>query len=85
SLSGETIEKQARQSLSNLKAVLDAAGLGMKSVVKTTVYLSDMNHFSKMNEIYSEFFTGDYPARVAVEVSRLPKDVLVEIEAIAVR
>ena len=82
----EGIEAQARQSLTNVKAILAAAGLEMDQVVKTTVFLKDMNDFAAMNAVYAEFFTeGSYPARSAVEVARLPKDVLVEIEAVAAR
>ena len=83
SIAGGTIETQARQSLSNVKAVLKAAGAELKDVVKTTVFLSDMNDFAAMNAVYTEFFTENCPARAAVQVSRLPKDVKVEIEAIA--
>lgn len=80
----EGIEAQAAQSLSNIKAILAQAGLTPAAVVKTTVFLSDMNHFAAMNEVYAKFFEGTvYPARSAVEVARLPKDVLVEIETIA--
>lgn len=79
----EGIEAQTRQSLENVKAILEAAGLGMDKVVKTTVFLSDMNNFAKMNEVYKEYFITDYPSRSAVEVARLPKDALIEIEAIA--
>ena len=80
----EGIAAQTRQSLTNVKAILAEAGLGMDRVVKTTVFLSDMNNFAAMNGVYAEFFTeGKYPARSAVEVARLPKDALVEIEAIA--
>ncbi len=82
----EGIEAQARQSLANVKAVLAAAGVGMEQVVKTTVFLKDMNDFAAMNGVYAGFFpAGNYPARSAVEVARLPRDVLVEIEAVAVR
>ena len=82
----EGIEAQTRQSLNNVKAILAEAGLTMDSVVKTTVFLSDMNNFAAMNGVYAEFFSeGNYPARSAVEVARLPKDALVEIEAIAVK
>ena len=77
------VQAQTRQSLSNLRALLEAAGGGMENVVKTTVFLKDMNDFTAMNEVYAQFFTGEYPARSAVEVARLPKDALVEIEAIA--
>ena len=80
-----TIEEQTRQSLENCKAVLAAAGATMENVIKTTVFLSDMNNFAAMNEVYAELFSeGGYPARSAVEVARLPKDALVEIECIAV-
>ena len=78
------IEAQTRQALSNVKAILASVGLTMDSVVKTTVFLKDMNDFAAMNGVYATFFTeGNYPARSAVEVARLPKDALVEIEVIA--
>lgn len=77
------IELQTRRSLLNLKAILEEAGSGMDKIVKTTVFLSDMTNFAKMNEIYKEFFSDDFPARSAVQVARLPKDAMVEIEAIA--
>ncbi|OQX54300.1 MAG: reactive intermediate/imine deaminase [Candidatus Aminicenantes bacterium 4484_214] len=77
------IEKQTRQVLTNLKAVLEAAGSSLEKVVKCTVFLQDMNDFGRMNAVYSEFFRPPYPARAAVQVARLPKDVKVEIEAIA--
>ena len=80
----ETIEEQTRQSLENCKAVLAASGAGMENVIKTTVFLSDMNNFAAMNGVYAAFFEGACPARSAVEVARLPKDALVEIECIAV-
>ena len=80
-----TIEEQTRQSLENCKAVLAAAGAAMENVIKTTVFLSDMNNFSAMNEVYATFCPQEAPARSAVEVARLPKDALVEIEAIACR
>lgn len=76
---------QTRQSLENVRAILAQAGLGMEHIVKTTVFLKDMNDFAAMNEVYASFFPSDPPARSAVEVARLPKDALVEIEAIAVR
>nr|WP_326184834.1 RidA family protein [uncultured Oscillibacter sp.] len=80
----EGVQAQTRQSLTNVKAILEAAGAGMDSVIKTTVFLKDMNDFGAMNEVYATFFTeGSYPARSAVEVARLPKDALVEIEVIA--
>lgn len=78
------ITAQTRQSLTNVKAILAKAAVGMDRVVKTTVFLSDMNNFGAMNEVYAEFFGEDgYPARSAVEVARLPKDALVEIEVVA--
>ena len=77
------IEAQTRQALKNLKAVLEAAGSSLENVVKTTVFLRDMNEFAAMNVVYAEFFTGDYPARSAVQVARLPLDGDVEIEAVA--
>lgn len=81
----DEIAGQTRQSLKNVEAVLRAAGSGLDKVVKTTVYLKDMNDFATMNKVYEEFFgTEGYPARSAVEVARLPKDALVEIEVIAV-
>ena len=77
------IQEQARQSLNNIKAILNAAGTTMGAVVKTTVFLQDMNDFAAMNEVYAQFFQEPYPARSAVQVGRLPKDALVEIEAVA--
>ena len=79
------IEAQTRQSLENVRAVLSAAGCTMADVVKTTVFLKDMNDFAAMNGVYATFFPADPPARSAVEVARLPKDAMVEIEAIAAR
>jgi len=84
-LSTGTIEEQTRLVLNNLKAVLEAGGSSLDKAVKCTVFLQDMNDFSKMNEVYSEFFKPPYPARAAVQVARLPKDVKVEIEAVAVK
>ncbi|MEP0822594.1 MAG: RidA family protein [Ignavibacterium sp.] len=83
-LAGEDIGTQTRQVLKNLAAILAAAGTSMKSVFKTTVFLKDMGEFAAMNEVYAEFFSEAAPARSTVEVARLPKDVKVEIEAIAV-
>jgi len=77
------IEAQTRQALENIQAVLEAAGTKLTKVVKTTVFLYDMNDFGAMNGVYGEFFTKKFPARSAVQVTRLPKDGLVEIEAIA--
>ncbi|MBF8982153.1 RidA family protein [Lutibacter sp. B2] len=78
------IQVQARQSLENVKAILEQAGTSMDNAVKLTVFIKDMNEFSKINEVYAEYFPNDKPARSCVEVARLPKDVRVEIEAIAV-
>ena len=80
----EGVEAQTRQALENLSAVLKKEGAELKDVVKTTVFLKDMNDFAKMNGVYAEFFTEILPARSAVEVARLPKDALVEIECVAV-
>ena len=77
------IKEQARQSLSNIQAILQEAGLTMTSVVKTTVFMADMADFADMNSIYAEFFTEPYPARSAVAVKTLPKNALVEIEVVA--
>lgn len=79
------IKGQTAQSLTNAKSILEAAGSSMNQVVKTTVFLSDIGNFAAMNEVYGTFFTeGSYPARSAVEVAKLPKDAMVEIEIIAV-
>ena len=74
---------QARQAIGNLKNLIEASGSSMDKVVKTTVFIKDMNDFGKINDIYKDFFTSDFPARSCVEVARLPKDVLIAIEAIA--
>ncbi|MFL0247977.1 RidA family protein [Candidatus Clostridium stratigraminis] len=79
----DSIEEQTRQSLENVKAVIEAEGLSLCNVVKTTVFLSDMNNFVKMNDVYKEYFKENAPSRSAVQVARLPKDALVEIEAMA--
>ncbi|MCP4176755.1 MAG: RidA family protein [bacterium] len=79
----ESIEDQAKQSLANVKAVIEAAGGKMSSAVKLLIFIKDMNDFAKINEVYATFWEGSYPARSCVEVARLPKDVLIEIEAIA--
>jgi 2-iminobutanoate/2-iminopropanoate deaminase len=78
------IKAQARQVLKNIAAILEVAGSSMQHVVKTTVFLKNMSDFGAMNEVYAEFFTPPYPARSAVAVAALPKDVAVEIEAVAV-
>ena len=77
------IKEQTRQSLSNVRAILEEAGLTMANVIKTTVFMADMNDFADMNAIYAEFFTEPYPARSAVAVKTLPKGALVEIEVVA--
>ena len=79
-----SLEDQARQVLKNLAAVFEAAGSSMDHVVKANVYLQDMNDFSRMNAVYAEFFKVPYPARAAVQVARLPRDVKIEIEAVAI-
>ena len=81
---GDDIRSQTRQSLCNLKAILEAAGVDMSKVVKTTVLLKDIGDFAAMNEVYAEFFAQPYPARAAYQVAALPKDALVEIEAVAI-
>lgn len=80
-----TVEEQAEQALTNLKALITESGSSMDKVVKTTVFIKDMNDFAKVNEVYAKYFTNDFPARSCVEVARLPKDVLIEIEAIAMK
>lgn len=77
--------EQAKQALQNLSNLLEASGSSMERVFKTTVFIKDMNDFAKINEVYATFFTKDFPCRSCVEVARLPKDVLVEIEAIALK
>lgn len=81
----EGITAQAAQSLANVKAILAEAGLSVDNVVKTTVFLADMNDFAAMNAVYADNFTAPFPARSAVAVKTLPKNVLVEIEVIALR
>jgi len=83
-LAGSDVRAQTRQVLENLSAILRAAGTVLDQVVKTTVFLKDMGEFQAMNEVYAEFFPASPPARSTVEVARLPRDVRVEIEAIAV-
>jgi len=83
-LAGEDIQTQTRQAILNIKAILESVGSSLKNVVKTTVLLKDLNHFSEMNKVYEEFFGNINPARAAYQVARLPKDVLIEIEAIAI-
>ena len=82
---GEDIASQAKQSLQNIKYILEEAGLEMKDISKTTILLKDIEDFAIVNEVYGQFFTAPYPARATYEVARLPKDALIEIEAIAKR
>ena len=77
------IDVQAERALMNVKALLEESGSSLDKVVKTVVFIKDMNDFAKVNEIYAKYFTKDFPARSCVEVARLPKDVLIEMEAIA--
>ena len=77
------VKEQTRQSLANAKAILEAAGTGLNKVVKTTVFLADMNDFAAMNEVYAEFFEAPFPARSAIAVKTLPKNALVEVECVA--
>ncbi|MGE6136536.1 RidA family protein [Aeromonas salmonicida] len=81
----EDIIEQTKQSLENLQAILKTVGVDLSAVVKTTVFIQNMSDFSFVNEVYSTYFKGTYPARTCVEVAKLPKNALVEIEAIAVR
>lgn len=78
-------ESQARRALENVKAILEAAGFGLRDVVKTTIFLADLADFTLVNEVYAGYFPADPPARATVQVARLPKDGRVEIEAIAAR
>ena len=80
----EGVQEQTHQALKNLQAILQEEGLDLNHIVKTTVFLNDMNDFTAVNEVYATYFSGSFPARSAVEVARLPKDGLVGIEAIAV-
>ena len=82
---GEDIASQAKQSLQNIKYILEEAGLEMKDISKTTILLKNIEDFAVVNEIYGQFFKAPYPARATYEVARLPKDALIEIEAIAKR
>ncbi len=80
---GDTIEVQSEQALQNLQAVLEAGGASLQTVIKTTCFLADMGDFAAFNAVYAKYFTGDCPARSCVAVKTLPKNVLVEVEAIA--
>lgn len=81
----EGVEAQAVQALENLKAVVEAGGMTLADVVKTTVFLADINDFAKINAIYAQYFVGEAPARSCVQVAALPKGGLIEIEAVAVK
>ncbi|MCR5222838.1 MAG: RidA family protein [Lachnospiraceae bacterium] len=81
----EGIEAQARQALTNVKNLLESAGSSMDKVIKTTVFIKDMNDFAAVNAVYATFFSGAFPSRSCVEVARLPKDVLIEVEAVAIQ
>ncbi len=82
-LIGDDIQSQTRQAILNIKSILESIGASLNNVVKTTVLMKDLNHFAEMNKVYEEFFGESKPARAAFQVARLPKDVLIEIEAIA--
>ena len=84
-LVSEDVKEQTRQSLENVKAIVEAAGYSMKNVVKAGVFIKDMNDFAAINEVYNEYLGDVKPARACVEVARLPKDVKVEIEVIAIK
>ena len=79
------VQQQTEQAIENLAAVLEAAGCGLENIVKTTVFIRDMSDFGVINEVYEKYFREPYPARSCVEVSRLPRNVMLEIEAVAVR
>ncbi|MFT4693770.1 MAG: 2-iminobutanoate/2-iminopropanoate deaminase [Francisella sp.] len=83
-IAGECIKDQTLQVMQNLKAVLEAAGSSLDKVIKATIFIKDMTEFNLINSVYESFFNGNYPARSCVEVARLPKDVRVEIEAVAI-
>ena len=80
-----TVEEQSEQAFSNMAALLKDAGSSMENVVKTTVFIKNMEDFGKINEIYAKYFTGVFPARSCVEVARIPKDVFLEVEAMAIK
>ncbi len=80
-----SIEEQAEQAISNLAALIKASGADIENTIKTTVFIKNMDDFAKINEIYAKYFTTNFPARSCVEVARLPKDVLIEIEAIVAK
>ncbi|ABK62578.1 MULTISPECIES: RidA family protein [Clostridium] len=80
----KTIKEQTKQSLDNIKAILSEVNLDFSNIVKTTIFLTDLNDFNDVNEVYGTYFEGDYPARCCLEVSKLPKDVSIEIEVMAI-
>ena len=82
---GQDFETQARQALENQKAILETAGFSLKDVVQCQVFVTDLNNYPKFNDIYKEYFTGDFPARAVLEVSRIPADGLIEIMMVAER
>ncbi len=82
-MNNPNIEEEARQVMENIKSILNAAGMEMKNILKTTIYLVDLNNFKKVNEIYVSYFEKDYPARETVQVAKLPKDANIEISVIA--
>ena len=82
---GVTIEEQTRQVFENLRGLLADAGSSLEQAVKTTVFIKNMDDFGKVNDIYASYFTGEFPARSCVEVARLPKDLLIEVEVIALK
>jgi 2-iminobutanoate/2-iminopropanoate deaminase len=84
-LKNKDLQEESHQVMQNLKSILQEAGMSFKNVVKTTIFLTDMNRFSEVNEIYGKYFDGDFPARETVQVSALPKFVNVEISMIAVK
>jgi 2-iminobutanoate/2-iminopropanoate deaminase len=84
SLNTSNIADETHQVMKNLEAILKEAGMGFENIVKTSIFLSDMNNFGKVNEVYGSYFTANFPARETVEVSRLPKDVNVEISVVAI-
>lgn len=82
-IAGDTIEVQTRQVLENIKQILEAVGLSFDNVMKTSVFMTDLNDFAKMNEVYNEYFEKSKPARTVIQVCRIPKDVMIGIETIA--
>lgn len=84
-IAGDTAAEQAEQAFTNLRNLVEASGTSMENVIKTVVFIKNMDDFASINEVYSKYFPAPYPARSCVEVARLPKDVLIEVEAIAVK